>query len=176
MLKEKVAPACHFLLLSGRRILTNRMPTPGKWELHRSSILFSGMSARSTTGRIIVIIMPVAVIAGRNWLENHPEHNPFAPLDLRDPPGWATQHKLDTVRSDLEECLTVLKRSGISFNRLDPAGDGPCLRSDRVLLKTLALAPGHRPQPAPQVSGWNCGSRKRFSPWPGNCSALGWIG
>ena len=41
--------------------------------------------------RVIAVLMLAALfVAGRSWLAQHPEHDPWAPLDLDDPPGWAT--------------------------------------------------------------------------------------
>jgi hypothetical protein len=40
------------------------------------------------------------LLATRAWLADHPQHNPWAPLDLRDPPGWATRNKLVALREN----------------------------------------------------------------------------
>lgn len=34
-----------------------------------------------------VLAIAALVLTGRVWLAEHPEHNPWAPLDLRHPPG-----------------------------------------------------------------------------------------
>ena len=34
-----------------------------------------------------LLLLLAALIGGRAWLAEHPEHDPWAPLDLRDPPG-----------------------------------------------------------------------------------------
>ena len=41
--------------------------------------------------------------------KEHPEHNPWAPLDLRDPTGWATAMKLRAAQG---RCRSVPIRSG----------------------------------------------------------------
>ena len=51
---------------------------------------------------LFALVLLMAGIAGWQWLQSHPEHNPWAPLDLRDPPGWATQTKLIALRSDVK--------------------------------------------------------------------------
>ena len=43
---------------------------------------------------IALFVIAGIALAARGWLADHPQHNPWAPLDLRDPPGWATQRKL----------------------------------------------------------------------------------
>lgn len=81
-------------------------------------------------------------LAAQGWLAAHPEHNPWAPLNLNDPPGWATTRKLAALRADPEECRAVLDRSGIFFTTLAQAGNGACARPDRTVLADTPLGPG----------------------------------
>lgn len=90
---------------------------------------------------LVALLLLMAGIAGWQWLQSHPEHNPWAPLDLRDPPGWATQTKLIALRSDVAECRAVLERSDIAFTALPPRGEGACALTDRTLLGDYPLAP-----------------------------------
>lgn len=87
-----------------------------------------------------VLMLGGLYVAGRAWLADHPQHNPWAPLDLNDPPGWATRGKLATLRDDPAECRAVLERSGVAFEALPPAGEGPCRREDRTRLTEASLA------------------------------------
>ncbi|MFN2100830.1 extensin family protein [Altererythrobacter sp. MF3-039] len=80
-------------------------------------------------------------VGAHGWLLNHPQHNPWAPLDLRDPPGWATGAKLLALRGDTALCREVLTRSEVEFEVLPPDGDGPCARPDRTRLTAFPLAP-----------------------------------
>ncbi|MBX7495948.1 extensin family protein [Qipengyuania sp. 6B39] len=98
---------------------------------------------RFTWDRRIVILLVLAglLLAGRSWLQEHPGHNPWAPLDLRDPPGWATEAKLLALRSDTQLCRATLARSRIAFEALEPVGEGACLRADRTRLANLPLSP-----------------------------------
>lgn len=89
--------------------------------------------------------MAAGVFAAR-WLHDHPQHNPWAPLHIDDPPGWATGRKLVHLRDNPGECRAVLQRSGITFTTLPPAGEGACRREDRLALEPdrsrgLRLAP-----------------------------------
>lgn len=93
-------------------------------------------------------------VAARAWLAAHPQHNPWAPLDLRDPPGWATQRKLAALRDDVDGCRAVLERSGVAFAVLDPAGEGACLRDDRTVLRDAPLSPAPPPATCPVVAGF----------------------
>ncbi len=88
---------------------------------------------------ISLLIIACLVLAGRSWLHDHPEHNPWAPLNLSDPPGWATSRKLAALREDREECHAFLKRSDIEFRALPPSGEGACRREDRQVI----AAPDH---------------------------------
>ena len=91
----------------------------------------------------LALIMGAAmVLAGRGWLKDHPQHDPFTPLDLRDPRGWATQTKLDALRSDPAACRAVLEQSEIAFTSLPPTGEGECRREDRLVLNAAPLTPG----------------------------------
>ncbi|BBC72686.1 extensin [Altererythrobacter sp. B11] len=90
---------------------------------------------------IALLVLGALGLAVRGWLQDHPEHNPWAPLDLDDPPGWATQRKLAALRSDPAECRAVLERSGVAFAALDPVGEGECRRDDRTVLSDAPLSP-----------------------------------
>ncbi len=90
---------------------------------------------------LIALVLLVVGIAGWQWLQSHPQHSPWAPLDLRDPPGWATRTKLIALRSDVTECRAVLERSDIAFTALPETGEGSCARPDRTLLGDYPLAP-----------------------------------
>lgn len=89
----------------------------------------------------VLLIIGALVLAARGWLADHPQHDPFAPLDLRDPRGWATQAKIDALRSDPAQCRSVLEGSGIAFTALPSTGEGECRRDDRLLLDTAPLTP-----------------------------------
>ncbi|WP_234026859.1 extensin family protein [Erythrobacter sp. HKB08] len=80
------------------------------------------------------------LVAGRAWLAEHPEHNPWAPLDLDDPPGWATEGKLLALKGDPAECRAVLDRSDVTYRALEAAGEGQCARPDRTVMAALPLA------------------------------------
>jgi hypothetical protein len=92
-----------------------------------------------------LLLVGAVFVGGRAWLAEHPEHDPWAPLDLDDPPGWATQRKLAALRSDPEECRAVLERSGVAFDVMPPAGEGECRREDRTVLSDAPLSPAPPP-------------------------------
>lgn len=90
---------------------------------------------------LLLLILAGLVMAGLAWLGDHPQHNPWAPLDLRHPQGWATTTKLAALREDPAQCHAVLERSEVHHTVLDPTGSGTCLRADRVKLDSAPLTP-----------------------------------
>lgn len=80
-----------------------------------------------------LLVLAALLLAGWRWLAEHPQHNPWAPLSLADPPGWATSRKLSYLRDNPDECRALLDRSRIAFTTLQPTGGGQCRRTDRTL-------------------------------------------
>lgn len=109
--------------------------------------LFSRRIGRFTWDRraFALLLAAAALVAGRGWLAEHPEHDPWAPLDLNDPPGWATARKIAAVRDDIPACRAVLERSEVAFTGLPAAGEGECTRADRTRLDTYPLSPAPPP-------------------------------
>jgi hypothetical protein len=96
--------------------------------------------------RVLALLVAIsALLAGRAWLLEHPEHNPWAPLDLRDPPGWATAAKLRALEGDAPACRAVLARSQVAYSVLPAAGEGACARPDRTLLEAYPFSPDRPP-------------------------------
>ena len=56
---------------------------------------------------VLLLVLSGLLLAARTWLAQHPQHNPWAPLDLRDPVGWATASKLNALRDDVAECAAA---------------------------------------------------------------------
>lgn len=87
---------------------------------------------------LAALIAACLLLAARGWLHDHPQHDPWAPLDIADPPGWATDRKLAALRGEPGACRAFLDRSGIAASPLPPTGSGACRRTDRAV---LALPP-----------------------------------
>ena len=90
---------------------------------------------------LAALAAPALGVAGWSWLQAHPQYNPWAPLRLDDPPGWATARKLVRLRGDPAECRATLARSGVAFRALPETGIGECRRADRVVLTGFPLRP-----------------------------------
>ncbi|MGN3973305.1 extensin-like domain-containing protein [Tsuneonella sp. SYSU-LHT278] len=101
----------------------------------------------------IALIAAALALAGKAWLDAHPEANPWAPLRLGDPDGWATRQKLADLRVDRDRCRDILGRSDVAFTELAPAGEGACLRRDRVVLQDIPLRPGAPPTTCAVAAG-----------------------
>ena len=113
---------------------------------------------------IWLLIVAAIVLAGQTWLRDHPQHDPWAPLDLRHPPGWATSTKVAELRSDPAECRAVLERSEVAFAALDPAGQGECRRNDRTVLSDAPLAPAPPPTTCSVAAGLEIWLKQKVQP------------
>lgn len=113
----------------------------------RRKPMFSRRLGTFTGDRRVFLLLLVAAlfVAGRAWLAEHPEHDPWAPLDLRHPVGWATGMKLRALRGDTEACRAVLTRSEVPFTALPGAGEAPCVRPDRTQLDSYPFRPAPPP-------------------------------
>ena len=92
-----------------------------------------------------LLLIAAIAVAGRGWLAENPQHNPWAPLDLNDPPGLATEGKLLALRDNPQTCRDVLTRSEIAFTTLAPTGKNACRRQDRTVMGALPLSPAPPP-------------------------------
>lgn len=118
-----------------------------------SSRIHRPMRFRFDLIALIVLALAAALLAAKGWLDAHPEHNPWAPLDLRDPPGWATARKLAALRDEPALCRAALQRSDVRFDALDPQGEGDCARADRTVLTGFPLAPRQPAMTCPVAAG-----------------------
>jgi hypothetical protein len=81
------------------------------------------------------LLILTVLVGGRAWLHDHPRYDPWAPLSFEDTPdGWGARSKIATLRADTSTCRDFLRRSGIAFTVLAPAGQGTCRRDDRQVL------------------------------------------
>ena len=115
--------------------------------------------------RVVLLLVLIGIlVAGRTWLAEHPQHDPWAPLDLRDPVGWATETKLLALRDDPAQCRAVFERSEVAFTSLDPVGEGPCRREDRLQLGDAPLAPNTPSTTCPTAMAFHLWERDVLEP------------
>jgi hypothetical protein len=86
---------------------------------------------KSITGWAVFGFALLLLYLPYDWLQRHPQHNPFAPFSLSHPPGWATQQKLAGLR-DPDACFAVLEAAGVAFQKLPVIGSGSCLADQRT--------------------------------------------
>ena len=112
------------------------------------------MARRGLLRLFVVSVAVVLLLLGaRAFLAQHPQHDPWAPLDLRAERGWATQAKLSRLRGDSARCQAVLSGSEVQFTALPAIGEGACLRDDRLTLDTMRFVPRFPQMTCPVAAG-----------------------
>jgi hypothetical protein len=127
----------------------------------RSTVMRSALFDRIAFPALIALAL---ALAGKGWLDAHPEHNPWAPLNLNDPPGWATARKIASLRDNAPTCRAVLARSGVAFTALPPTSDGTCARPDRTVLDKLSLSPARPATTCAVAAGLELWMRRSVQP------------
>lgn len=91
-------------------------------------------------GSLFVLLALVAsALLGWRWLQAHPQHNPFAPLRLADPVGWATAGKLMAMVENANACRAILRDGSARFATEPAIGSGACRLDDRTRLDASSL-------------------------------------
>ena len=68
------------------------------------------------------------------------QHNPWAPLNVSEPPGFLTPYKLGRAMNNPTLCLGALERSGVGFDVLPDRVTGPgCGFENAVRLRTAGV-------------------------------------
>ncbi len=96
---------------------------------------------RNLAGRSFLLLLAVTLFAGYDWLRKHPQHNPFTPLNLSHPSGWATQTKLAAFAGDPDSCFAALGQAGVVHMRLPAIGTGACVADQRTQIARWTSAP-----------------------------------
>ena len=101
--------------------------------------------------RVIALMVIVALLAAAaTWLAKSPGDEPVLSLDL---PELVAGGAFAPQPVDPARCRAELRRSGVAFKSLPPAGEGPCLRIDRVRLTASALSPAPPVTTCPVAAG-----------------------
>jgi hypothetical protein len=88
---------------------------------------------------VMLVLLAGGAWLGWRWLERHPQHNPFAPLSLAHPIGWATTDKLTALVDTPHACRAILTEGGVRFASAPPIGSGECRLNDRTRLDPSAM-------------------------------------
>lgn len=86
-------------------------------------------------GKGFLIIVLLGGIGGLGYRYLPSYYNPFAPLQLADPPGWITTFKLQRLTSpQCRELLTAANQQGLISSQpvVDSAGECPLTHVVRV--------------------------------------------
>lgn len=126
------------------------------------------MARKRTSRRIRHLFVAIALSAGAlaawGWLSSHPEHNPWAPLDLRDPIGLATAGKMAALKENVEQCHIALRRSEVPFRALPSTGSKACERPDRTQLNAYPFNPNTPEVTCPLAAGLEIWRTKSVEP------------
>jgi hypothetical protein len=71
--------------------------------------------ARALIGGLVFLALALMLLAAAGRVSLPPEFNPFAPLDIRDEPGFLTGFKVSRARADPGLCRAALERAGLRF-------------------------------------------------------------
>ena len=96
---------------------------------------------RNFAGWLFLLLIAAISFTVYNWVQKHPQHNPFEPLRLSHPSGWATQKKLAAFTIDPQSCFAALDQAGVEHTRLPDIRTGTCLAGQRTEIVGWAGAP-----------------------------------
>lgn len=98
-------------------------------------------SKSNLAGWLFLLLVAAIFFTAYDWLQKHPQHNPFAPLSLSHPSGWATQKKLAAFAVDPVTCFAALDQAGVVHARLPDIGTGTCVADQRTQIARWTGAP-----------------------------------
>ena len=81
---------------------------------------------RKLAGWLIVLaLLGVAFLAGRDYVRRHPQDVPWTRLDLRDPPGLFTGRKLARLGDEPAQCRMLLRQARVRDVPVPPLRSSP---------------------------------------------------
>lgn len=72
---------------------------------------------------LALVLLPLAVRQG--WIELPPRWNPWAPLDVREPPNLLTSFKLMRLQADPQLCKQALDSAGMRYQAVPDSVPAP---------------------------------------------------
>lgn len=95
---------------------------------------------------LLLAVVAIGLWQARDWMQRHPQHLPWTPLDLAAPIGMATAPKLAALRDDPAQCRRLLAAAGVAVRPPpDRAPPQPACATPDALRATdlgLRLEPG----------------------------------
>lgn len=100
----------------------------------------------------LTLLLMLLLAAAWSWRAGHwripDRHNPWAPLQLQEPPNWLTRHKLQRLSGDAAQCRAVLAQAGWQAEPVPDRSEGEgcgwrdAVRVDRMGEGEMALSVG----------------------------------
>lgn len=110
---------------------------------------------------VVAAMLLALVLAAVAGLRRHPQDVPWTKLDLGDPVGMFTEHKLNALTDTFPRCRALLDRAGVRYALLPPVHQGRCGYDDGVALRPGgARAASYRP-----TLGTSCAVAASLSVW-----------
>lgn len=100
-----------------------------------------GLIKRNLAGWLFLLLVGILSFTAYDWLQRRPQHNPFVPLLLEHPTGWATKTKLSTFADNAESCFAALDSGSVTYKRLPAVGSGTCIADQRTQISNWSAAP-----------------------------------
>lgn len=101
-------------------------------------------SNRHVRDLIVMAAITLAMIAAAGWAVERfvaPQDNPFKPLDLTLPAGFATGAKLQALADDPDHCRRLLAQAGVEFTDVDREVEEPACTLEGTLTLDRSLTP-----------------------------------
>jgi hypothetical protein len=108
---------------------------------------------------LLILLVPRAVVLPPAW-------DPFAPLDLREPPTVLTRYKLGRMERDPKACLAAFALSGIPLTRLaeQPERNGCGIANPVRLPGEVRFSPSVPVVTCPMAAAWTIFERHGLQP------------
>lgn len=94
--------------------------------------------------RLLILAILLGAILGGSVMTFRlvpPQDSPFEPLDLADPPGFATGFKLDMLEHDVNLCFELLDQAGVEYAPVALNSRTSACQVDRALTLERSLVP-----------------------------------
>jgi len=82
-------------------------------------------TARALTLLLMIAVATVAAATHGTWWRLPDRHNPWAPLNVQEPPGWLTRFKLGRLDRDPAVCLAALETAAFRWTPVPDRVTGP---------------------------------------------------
>lgn len=112
----------------------------------------------------LLIVAIFAAFALFKWLP--PQHNPLGPIDLTEPIGWGTYHKLTRTKKNADTCFSALDAGNVLYTRVDnsPAGERCRIENALTLNRSIHRYSGSLQMTCAQTAALHVWERQVLQP------------